>query len=204
MLLIYIYAGLTITALVGGYVHLRLVRRANLKTDDEIATAARDGKWTLAISSYALQHNVGREEARERVEALTSLRQPKEPSLKFLLARVTEASKRAAITRLVITTIFWLPITLAGVVYIGIALLPLLVPPLYLTWVWLHDAFALMRSLRRREDRYRERPWYRVMLVIGMLVFLTWAVQILPKQQQQPTTTTTSAALSPSALRDEL
>jgi membrane protein implicated in regulation of membrane protease activity len=81
------------------------------------------------------------------------------------------ASRRAALTRLLLTAVLGFPIGFVGLLYAasGPVGLPFGAPSLYLIWVFGADLIAIIRG-----DSYRARRPYKWCLLAGSLVALMW------------------------------
>jgi heme/copper-type cytochrome/quinol oxidase subunit 2 len=71
MILVYIAAAFVVVILLAVVCSaMRRRREGDLPSDEEIAHAARDGRWTQALRSYRVLHGVGLKRATIEVQSL--------------------------------------------------------------------------------------------------------------------------------------
>lgn len=90
--------------------------------------------------------------------------------------RTTPGTRRAALTRSALTTIFGPGISVIGIGVAGanIFLVLAAAPPLYLLWVFVVDLLTLVRGVFGPVD-YVERPRFKWFFAAGFAVLVLWA-----------------------------
>jgi hypothetical protein len=90
------------------------------------------------------------------------------------------ASRRATLTRLALTCVLGVPIGFVGLLYGASGPVGMLfaIPSLYLLWVLGADTVSLARSAQGAHA-YRARPWYKWLLLAGLLVVVMWFVLVV-------------------------